>query len=530
MSTQNKPNSALILVQWDKKDDRGPLGRVFEGGRKLVRMDKGVSLVGWNDRWMIQRCRITHDTQPTNPNAGVMFVTPVEAARDESVVRAEMAASGLEEVRAEWHAAWRAVVTDDEALQNAVRDDSPRSPNDYDRRWGKNRPVAPRLRVADGRAGVYDKEGQLLIPLPELGNGEELTLRVIAAWDRDHRIGWARKRLVELGVALSSPLPHRVETWGDTIVVIYQATVAGVTFDVATAKFWDGREGDLDVGSEIPEARAAMTAWVEEYFNRFHRREGDDVRYAGVVTTMSGTTATYEYVSNDERGMRIGGGDEYYTVFVDGVKVGTVGRRFWDEAASFLGLVEGGWHPGLSPRMLEAFSFAHRELTFGCLGPLGREAALAQAGVDFDAVKVKAEGERSKAEAEAAEARRQADEAQALREGLEAEARSAQADAVTLRHAKHFTSFALDLQRDIERVARGVGGVMSCRSNWQLKDWTAEARDVMSRANASAGEAKAQQTVAPELPPAPEAPPVPAPPATFADLQAKFGGAPKKRR
>ena len=387
----------LVTIQWRLEDERGPMGEVENGGRKLVRLDRFVPGHLRPGNHTLQPCRVTRDTAPDNAGRGVLFVTPIGPAEDVTKVHETRAAQRLQEVRAEWEISWRKAATEGgENLRVAIGGFDPEGASTYNSRWGENAPRHCRLKVVSGRAGVWTRtwkdgvfsEGENILPLPELGEGAELSRRLAENWYVSSRPE-ATQRLKELELTAEDVCRSVRSDREGYLAVSWEATVGGQRIKFAgtstSVPDFEHHFGD----EEIPELNAAYAAWAEKEL----ARESDEL-LSGTVTTGGYVTPTYDYVSPDERGTRTGGGDSVITVKVDGVEVGSVLRVNWARAVEHLGLVEGGFHPGLSPRMFRAVNLAYTDMwTFGKLGPRGRFAVMNAAGVTFDPALVKVAAE-----------------------------------------------------------------------------------------------------------------------------------------
>ncbi|MFZ2681657.1 MAG: hypothetical protein WAZ14_00980 [Patescibacteria group bacterium] len=449
-------NNSHVSVCWGSPDDRGLVGQLEGGGRKLVRLDNKAKIPAdmRPEPNTVQPCRVSHDTAPDAPGRGVMFVVPIGPAVDQKTARERRMAQNLSEVRAEWKAAWRRAVVSD--LTNLVS--GYKANIGYDTRWNVGRenlePQNPLLRVVDDQAGVWTKPCQngvyiweeCVLVLPELGQGEELSKRLLAAWRQSSSLNVGLERLTDLGLSLTGPIDRTVTVNVQNYVIVnWSGVVNGERITIAERWFkpGDGETGDED----IPEVATALAVWCKKVVDDCSRDESWDTLVSGVVTLSSHVTPTFEYLSPDERGTRTGGGNSINVVHVDGQKVGNVSALFWPEAQAFFGLVEGGHHPGLSARQLRAFNLALSDwTTSGRLGPRGRAAMLAEAGVNYDPAAVMAAGKTDKArrdfEAEAQKVATQAAEAAALKIAA-AEISNA---AKTVMAAKHFRCFAPTLQ------------------------------------------------------------------------------------
>lgn len=425
-------NNSHVSVAWGTPDDRGPMGQVEGGGRKLVRLDGKANIPAAlrPGRDSVQPCRVSHDTAPDAPGRGVLFVVPIGPAVGREEARKARTAQDLIEVRTEWEAAWRTAISTPEGLRRLVGGYTPINLR-VDGRWGDYRssaePKHPILRVVAGKAEVWSRVwtnpgftwDRLILPLPELGQGEELSRRLIAVWYHEFPIEAARERMADLGLTAESVDRTVTTSAHGGLVVTWTGTVCGERIKLAQRYF---SSPNFETGDEdIPEIAAARAAWSREYLDRHPSpKEGWDARVSGVVAIDSHTTATYEYVSPDERGTRIGGGDRFMIVSVDGQKIGYVPANFWPQAQAFFGLVEGGSHPGLSPRQLQAFHYAYADwTTSGALGPRGCAAMLAEAGVDYDPVAVMAAGKAEWTKRCEAAAKAECDRLQAASEALQ---------------------------------------------------------------------------------------------------------------
>lgn len=383
-----------ILVQWseDRRNSSDLVGARWElvnwrawTGRKLVRLDRKARVLFPPKAGEIQPCRIVHDTQPGDDGRGVLFVVPTAPGKTFSEKIEEEKAKWLVKSREDFESVYRNSKVENLISGHLYREGVYYTPPSFpDFRYAE-------FLVRDGVGEVwsYDWEpgtlekvmGKKLLELPELGVNEQLEKNLIENWPSTMSPTPALERAKALGLAVGE-LTYTVEHREQSSVIYWSAALGREGRVVPFGKSYQDIPGpDADfAGIRVPEVEGRMERWAKDYLDR-NAPEGDRV-YTGVVTTKSFTTRTYEYTSPDERGTRIGGGDMFVTVLVEGEAVGSVNARFWEKAKGLLGIVEGQPHSGISPQQLNAIHTAYADMwRFGTLGPRGAEAVLRAGGV-----------------------------------------------------------------------------------------------------------------------------------------------------
>lgn len=484
----------FVKVEWDiSTRDSEPCGKVFRGGRKLVKVDRKARIDPGLSPMpnTLQICRVLHDTKPGEHGYGVMFVIPTAPPVPIAQALKAIATEELAEVRAEWEASVHAIAAGEEGLRKMVGGFLFTTIAGYDSRWGKESPKNPTLRVVHGHAGIWslnrnqttrEKEwGECLISLPELGEAMALARRLVGAWypGSDFR---SRADDLELEIenlersAVVAEDGRRVTmTWTgkfthqNTPVTGNGDIVGQVSVDVPSAECYIGDE-------DIPELTAANAAWVKKWLNGDEESSKKSRVCAGVLSVRYSTTPSSIGPSPDERSTREYGMQEVVEIFVDGESAGWLRREIWPKAKEHLGIKEGEVIT-ITTRQIAAISCAYADIwRFGPIGPRGRAAFIAIAMGENSEFAAEMQQARELAGAKvAAKAKAEAEAREALRLQAEAEAK-AKAEAAAAAKAKAAEE-ATELIR--QQKAEGLfpdfearhcaGGSTDCGEGWVVR-------------------------------------------------------------
>ncbi len=356
-------DSKFVNISWGRADERGPLGQIETGGRKLARLDRHVARSEWPANGTIQSCRVTHDTQPNLHGKGVMFVIPVGPAVEARAWRVAEAERRAIEKREEFLNSLRAKAREGYREQRRLLEGDSFSP-------GYPSPsIRAEVCVQNGRAVLLFEETE--ISLPELGEGKELAEKMWALWPtrvpEEHRYWFGDEMKIDRALDRAKALSLRIESVErfvastDPLVVEWSAdTDIG---RIVIARIRPQMEYVQEDLLDLPEVQEVLRCWAED---RLSKASSEPL--SGLVEVSSYTSPVGEYVSPDERSTRTSGGFTYTVVKIGGMNAGSFYTHYgdvrskgsqWHDARAELGLVPGAMHPGITPRQLLAWTLTH---------------------------------------------------------------------------------------------------------------------------------------------------------------------------
>ena len=320
MTATTKTPTADII--WVREDERGPMGRMASGHRKLVRLDRAVR--AWPATDTVTNCRVTHDTAPGEPR-GVMFVIP----QGEGIPLSTWNASVTERAKLKRESATKAVVDGLEAQLVTAPMEKVLTGNWYPERGSESAASSVFFKVehrGDGLAMVFHwntyamraENFERVVPI-ELGQDWKATVgRCFAQAVADTPsplvlLKGLESRATEWGVDLDSEATTTYQGEGRVLVSV-DVMVGGVEFTVAQVAT-PAKLGEPHIWAPENLGEAGRIAILDEVAGyKVHHNSDEPEMFEGVVRVESARTARYEYLSEDERGTRSGGGDLFYRV------------------------------------------------------------------------------------------------------------------------------------------------------------------------------------------------------------------------
>lgn len=280
-------------------------------------------------------------------------------------------------LESEWNAAfteWEASVHAKACKDFGVRSmffDASGSIDWRDRRWGGSLPNQVRLRVVNGKAGIWgEKKGdllhkndaaiELLIPLPELGEGVELVRYLFQCWQNTSlsfggRYNFERAKDLLAGLEIDlADVTREIALFetqdGESVHVSWKGTALWKTLELCDPQtpIFDlthtipGFEYAFPVNEDIPEITEAYARWAEKYLNGKSHHPRFEGICAGVLTTSFEDVPLKNSRDPVDKEWVTTGGYRIYTLFLDGEKVLEVNPECYQKILEHLHLVPGG--------------------------------------------------------------------------------------------------------------------------------------------------------------------------------------------
>lgn len=455
--------------------------------------------------------------------------------------RARTAAFELEEVRAEWEKSVHDYAQTNEGLRSLMDGYCNTKVEIYshrDRRWGNNSPKHPRLRVAQGKAGIWEGYAQetpkLLFSLPELGENEQLAQRIADLWStptppnysfHSHystSLSTAKERLAALEISVKDVTQETtVSETGESARIIWKGTFVWNNIDISkpqaliedfTTQIPETDGNDL-TDENLPKLAPAYEQWAVKCLDGITEKSSKKI-YAGILTTTSSTTRQETYRDDDGK-MESSGGDTYISLYIDGEHVTKIHKDYWQHLQRELNLTVNTIAVFTMRQMnavLAAYNnyMVHKTGFTGSasfpLGPRGRNAMLHELSKDREAHQESMKDARTRAEAEQTIREIQAKNAeitarqstQDIKETTQHEAGCVKYDALAIIESPYFCCFDADFQEEMLSAVKGrkmhsyrEGIDLNRMDAASIQSWKLKTLSIISQANTKKPEAEA---------------------------------------